>query len=100
MAYGFENNPDLARFQKLRNRKTREGGTIVRYPPCDRLSFIILLKLALFDINQYVVNAFCRRNLSSPSSSTIRGSNGSTPLVLIGLEKWLVSTRDILLLIS
>jgi hypothetical protein len=47
MAYGFESmHPDLARFQELRNRKTREGRTVVRYRPRDSPSLILLLKIS------------------------------------------------------
>ncbi|KAJ5465363.1 hypothetical protein N7530_009150 [Penicillium desertorum] len=91
MAYGFESmHPDLARLQKLRNRKTLEGGTVVRYHPSDSPSFALLLKIIVFDINRHIVDALYRRNLSNPFLYTIQGNNGSTPLVLIGLEKWLV----------
>lgn len=96
MAYGFESmHPDLARLQKLRNRKTLEGGTVVRYPS-DSPSFALLLKIIVFDINRHIVDALYRRNLLNPFLYAIQGSNGSTPLVLIGLEKWLVSTTNIL----
>lgn len=89
IAYGFENmHPDLARFQKLRNRKTFEGRTIVRYRPHDSPA------------PQHTVDALYRRNRSNPFLFTIQGSNGSTPLLLTGLEKWLVSSMDILLLIG
>ncbi|KAJ6010077.1 hypothetical protein N7522_005093 [Penicillium canescens] len=99
MAYGFENmHPDLARLEKLRNRKTLEGGTVVRHPS-DSPNFALLLEIFGFDITQQIVDAMYRRNLSNPYLYAIQGRNGSTPLVLIGLEKWFVYHEHSFLLV-